>query len=90
MLDLEQAEKIAMETARSNLEALQNNDFDYFTQKDLYNMGYITGIKRPQALSKLKLYYSNNSMSLYTTSKQIVYSIMNYINQLKNWQGVKS
>lgn len=90
MLDLQQAEKIALENARNNLEALQNNNFEYFTQDDLYNMGYIADIKRPQALSKLKLYYSDNSMCLYTTSKQIVDSILNYINKLKNWKGVKS
>lgn len=90
MLDLLEAEKLAIENAKDNLIALQNNDFEYFTKEDLYNMGYIASIKSPQALSKLKLYYSNNSMSLYTTSNQIVDSILIYINKLKNWQVLKS
>ncbi len=90
MLDLLETERIAIENAKDNLIALQNSDFEYFTREELNNMGYVAGIKRPQALAKLKLYYNDNSMQLSASSKQIVVSILNYINKLRDWQGFKS
>lgn len=90
MLDLQTAENIALENAKHNLIALQNNDFDYFTRDELNNMGYVAGIRVPKALSQMEEYYSDGAIRTYTGSKQILDTIYNYINKLRNWQGVKS
>lgn len=90
MLDLLEAEKIALENAKDNLIALQNNDFEYFTREELNNMGYVAGIRVPRALSQMEEYYADGSIRTYTGSKQILDTIFNYINKLRNWQGVKS
>jgi len=90
MLDLLKSEKLAIENAKDNLIALQNNDFDYFTRDELSNMGYVASVKVPKALSYIGEYYSDGSIRTYTGSKQILDTIFNYINKLRTWQGVKS
>ncbi len=90
MLDLVEAENLAIANAKDNLIALQNNNFDYFTRDELANMGYVAGIRVPKALSYMEEYYLDGGIRTYTGSKQILDAIFNYINKLRNWQGVKS
>ena len=90
MLDLLKAENIAIANAKDNLIALQNNNFDYFTQDELANMGYVAGIRVPKVLSYIEKYYSDGGIRTHNASKQILDTIFNYINKLRNWQGVKS
>ena len=84
MQDLLEAEKLAIANAKDNLEALKNNNFDYFTRDELNNMGYVAGIKVPKALSYMEEYYSDGAIRTYTGSKQILDTIYNFINKLRN------
>lgn len=90
MENLLEAEKLAIANAKDNLEALKTNNFDYFTRDELSNMGYVAGIRVPKALAYIEEYYVDGGVRTYTGSKQILDTVFNYINKLRNWQGVKS
>jgi len=90
MKDLFKAEQLAIVNAKANLIALKNNDFEYFTKDELNNMGYVAGIRVPKALAYIEEYYVDGGVRTHTGSKQILDTIYNYINKLRNWQGVKS
>jgi len=83
-MNIEQAEKLAIDNAKVNLEALKNDDWEHFSKEDIYNMCYITGLKMPAVFNKITEIRSDNSISGSSSSKAVLFGVVGFMQKLKD------